>query len=273
MSSAQPPPSRRLVEEVGGGAVLLGEEVAVDAHGDVGVGVTEAAGHRPRVDAGTEQLGGDVVAQVVQSAAVEADLLPHADPAGRDVVGSPRAAAVDRHGEHERVGRQLDPHRVGPRRAHRPVVLETLGRARRQRHLPDLAGLGRLLDHADARPAVDHAPSERDGGGRQVDVGPPQRAQLRATRPGRRRQPEEHTEVGIELVDAGRARRPARPATGGVIRLGGVDGAVAASAGFDASRPHLSAWANAACRITCTLRTDPGDSGRPSSPPPVRSSA
>jgi hypothetical protein len=68
--------------------------------------------------------------------------------------------------------------------------------------------------------------------------------------------------------------RPSAPASasgaGGVIWLGGADGAVAASAGFDATRPHFIAWANAAWRITCTLRTDAGASGWPFAPPPLR---
>lgn len=59
----------QVVEEVGVGAVLLGEGVAVDGHGDVEVGMAELPGHGARVDAGADELSGDVVATVVQGAA------------------------------------------------------------------------------------------------------------------------------------------------------------------------------------------------------------
>lgn len=52
-------------EDVGGFPVGLGEEVGVDVQGRRGVAVAEAAGDRANVDAGGEESGGDVVAEVV----------------------------------------------------------------------------------------------------------------------------------------------------------------------------------------------------------------
>ena len=181
--------------------------------------MAEATGDGARIDARSEQLGGHVVAKVVQAHAIEAGFAAQATPTPRDAVWSPRLAAIGLEGEHEPVRRELGGDRRSPVQAQRPVAGEALAGGVGQRHLPHESGLGLSLDQANVDATVDDGASERDRPGVEVDVGPAERDELGAPGTGGGGEADVHGEVDVVFVDqlhglGQRCRLRRRDATG-----------------------------------------------------------
>ena len=152
--------------------------------------------------AAVEEPGGDVVAEVVETDGLQADLLPQlGEAAGGAGVGPPRQPAGDVAGEDVGIGDELGLADLGPVLHPRPLLLERFHRSGIEGDPPAPVGLRLLLHH--------FMRAERQGAGDedfavlQVDVRPLERAELAAPGAGDGRQPEVDREVRVVLVGGG----------------------------------------------------------------------
>ncbi len=160
-------------ECLGGAAVGGADEVRVGAKGSCGVGVAEAAGDRPDVDAGGKEARCCEVAEVVEADAFDLQLSAEPCERQRHAVRAPRLNATLVIGKHVRLRIELHAAELGPRlhrlamaskHRHRSLVERDPARLVRLRRLLDDRVVGRLedgtLDQKLCTLIIDIAPSE-----------------------------------------------------------------------------------------------------------------
>jgi hypothetical protein len=175
--------------------VGFGDPRGVDLErGGAAAGVAEAAGDGADVDAGGDELGGGVVAQLVQGGV-------DTQPGGEVVVPLghrgrlQRRSTIGRCGEEVCVGRQLQAEGGGALLAAGAVLGQDGHGLGVEGDVATLVGLGVLFPGV--RAVLGDAVLQRQDCACLVDVGPAQAAQLTAAGAGGHGQPDQRTEVGV----------------------------------------------------------------------------